>query len=195
MKKIMMIAAVAATTLTVMTGCQAKPAKDATQATTQVETQETTKETVTAKEVDMTELYTAVKEAYGDEYIPSMPYDEQAMKELFGISADLYDGYIAEGPMISVHVDNFVMVEAKEGKGEQVEQILVQYRETLLTESLQYPMNMPKIEASQVIRHDDYVFFVMLGGATEGAEDEAAALAAAKEGNQIGIDVIDGFFK
>lgn len=202
MKKIIVTIAAVATAMTVLTGCQTKPVKETTgatteavtQETTEAATQETTKETVAEKLVSLEDLYTAVKETYGDKYIPSMPYDEQAMKELFGIPADLYDSYIAEGPMISVHVDNFVAIEAKEGKGEQIEKILDQYRETLLTESLQYPVNLPKIEASQVVRHGDYVFFVMLGEVAEGAEDEAAALEAAKESNQIGIDVIDGFF-
>ena len=61
----------------------------------------------------------------------------------------------------------------------------------------QYPMNMTKLEASQVITHGDYVFFVMLGGADMEAEEQGAdaALKSAKENNQIAVDVIAGFFK
>ena len=118
------------------------------------------------------------------------------MKELFGINSDLYDSFIAEGPMISVHVDTFVAVKAKEGKGEEVAQHLNDYRDSQLNGAMQYPMNLPKIEASQVVRHGDYVFFVMLGTPSEEAEaqGEEAALESAKENTQIAIDIIDGFF-
>ena len=58
-------------------------------------------------------------------------------------------------------------------------------------------LNMTKLEASQVITHGDYVFFVMLGGADMEAEEQGAdaALKSAKENNQIAVDVIAGFFK
>ena len=135
------------------------------------------------------EIHAAVKEAYGENYIPSAAFDEQGMKELFGINSDLYDSFIAEGPMISVHVDTFVAVKAKEGKGEEVAQHLNDYRDSQLNGAMQYPMNLPEIEASQVVRHGDYVFFVMLG-----TPSEEAALESAKENTQIAIDIIDGFF-
>lgn len=177
-----MIAAVAAaiTALAVMTGCQAKPKP----------------ETVPAKKVELEEVYTAVKQAYGEEYIPSAAYDEQAMKELFGISPDLYVSYIAEGPMISTHVDQFVLMEAKDGMGEEVEKLLNAYRDSQLNDAFQYPMNLPKIEASAVVRHEDYVFFVMLGTPSMESLDqgEEEALKSAIEKNQIAIDKINGFF-
>lgn len=191
MRKFMITMIAAATAVTVVAGCQAKPAQDATQGTAQ----ETTQEPTTAREVKLEDVYTAVKEAYGDQYIPSMEYDEQLMTDLFGISPELYVSYIAEGPMISVHVDQFIAVEAKEGKGEEVETLLNEYRDGQLNDSLQYPMNLPKIEASEVIRHGDYVFFVMLGAMDQEAADEEEALEAAKESNRIGVDVINGFFQ
>ena len=55
-------------------------------------------------------------------------------------------------------------------------------------------MNMAKVKASEVIRHGDYVFFLMLGTYDTSIEDENAALEAAKEANKIGVDVVNGFF-
>lgn len=189
MKKLMMTAVVAMTALAMMTGCKAKPSEGTTNPSTQ--------ETTQAKEVNLEDIHTAVKDAYGDKYIPSMPYEEQMMEDLFGLKKELYDSYIAEGPMISVHVDNFVAIKAKEGKGEDVQKVMDTYRESMVTDSMQYPMNMPKIQASKVVRHGDYVFFVMLGELSDEAlnQGEEAALKAAEENNQIAIDVIDGFFK
>jgi len=197
MRKMILTAAAAMTVFTMMTGCQAKPAGDNGQ-TTQATVEQTTEEqtTTAAKEISLDEIHAAVKEAYGENYIPSAAFDEQGMKELFGINSDLYDSFIAEGPMISVHVDTFVAVKAKEGKGEEVAQHLNDYRDSQLNGAMQYPMNLPKIEASQVVRHGDYVFFVMLGTPSEEAEaqGEEAALESAKENTQIAIDIINGFF-
>lgn len=192
MRKMMLTAAAAMTVFTMMTGCQAKPSDN--NQTTPAVTEQTTAAEVN---VDLEKIHTAVKEAYGENYIPSAPFDEQGMKELFGINSDLYENFIAEGPMISVHVDTFVAVKANEGKGEEVEKHLNDYRESQLNDAVQYPMNLPKIEASQVVRHGDYVFFVMLGSPSQEAEEkgEDAALESAKENNQIAIDIIDGFFK
>lgn len=199
MRKMMLTAVAAMTVFTMMTGCQAKPAGDqTTQAVTESTTEETTTEapTTAVKEISLDEIHAAVKEAYGENYIPSAPFDEQGMKELFGVNSDLYDSFIAEGPMISVHVETFVAVKAKEGKGEDVAKHLNDYRESQLNDALQYPMNLPKLEASQVVRHGDYVFFVMLGSPSMEAEEkgEDAALESAKENNQIAIDIINGFF-
>lgn len=199
MRKMMLTAAAAMTVFTMMTGCQAKTAGDqTTQAVTESTTEETTTEapTTAAKEISLDEIHAAVKEAYGENYIPSAPFDEQGMKELFGVNSDLYDSFIAEGPMISVHVETFVAVKTKEGKGEEVAKHLNDYRESQLNDALQYPMNLPKLEASQVVRHGDYVFFVMLGSPSMEAEEkgEDAALESAKENNQIAIDIINGFF-
>lgn len=189
MKKMMITAAAVATALTVMTGCQAKPAQN--------ETQTTNQETTQADKVRLDDIYTAVKEAYGEKYIPGMQFDEQMMEDIFGLKNDLYDSYIGEGPMVSVQIDNFIAIEAKEGKGQEVQTIMEDYRESLLTDSMQYPMNLPKVQSSEVIRHGDYVFFVMLGTPSEESMEEGdeAALESSKETNQIAIDIINGFFK
>lgn len=153
--------------------------------------------TTQAAEVDLEKVHQAVKDVYGENYIPSAPYDAQTFQDLFGVSEDLYEEFIAEGPMISVHVDTFAAVKAKEGKGGDVEEQLNAYRTRLVEDSVQYPMNMSKVEASQVVRHGDYVFFVMLGTASDEAmeEGEEAALQSAQEENQKAVDAIGAFFE
>lgn len=188
MKKVTATAAVLMTALAMVTGCQAKPNEGAVPTTVQ--------ETQPEKKVDLEEIYTAVKLAYGDQYIPSAEYGETDMENIFGISPDLYVTYIGEGPMISVHIDQFILMEAKEGKGGEVEKLLNAYRDDQLKNAVQYPMNMPKLEASQVVRHGDYVFFVMLGTPTMESQEqgEEAALKSAKDQNQIAIDIINSYF-
>lgn len=154
-------------------------------------------ESTQAVTVDLEKVHQAVKDLYGENYIPSSPYDAQTLYDLFGIPEELCDEFIAEGPMISVHVDTFLAVKAKEGKGAEAEKKLNDYRTMLIEDSMQYPMNQSKVEASEVIRHGDYVFFVMLGTASDEAmsEGEEAALKSAQEENKKAVDAINGFFE
>lgn len=142
---------------------------------------------------DLETVYQAVKDAYGENYLPSVAYTSEDLENLFGISADMVAEFKAEGPMMSAHVDQFVAVKSAKGKADEVEQALTDYRQRLLDDTFQYPMNLPKINASTVLRKDDMVFFVMLGAFSE-SEDEEAALEEAREQVQIGIRAINQAF-
>lgn len=148
-----------------------------------------------ASDEKLNEIYAAVKEAYGERYIPSMELDSEMLENIYGISRDWYEACIAEGPMISAHVETFMGFKAVSGQEEDIAAALYDYRDQQLTDGMQYPMNLPKLEASQVLEEDGYVFFVMLGSADTEAEEqgEEAALESAKANNQIGVDVIEGF--
>lgn len=111
----------------------------------------------------LNQAYSAVKEYFGDDYIPSMAYDALSLQELFGLSPEWYDAVIAEGPMISVHIDKFVGVHATEGNVEQVAAALNAYRDSIISDLSQYPSNLVKIQGSVVETIGDYVFFSMLG--------------------------------
>ena len=58
----------------------------------------------------------AVKKALGEGYLPSMAIEAKALSELYGIDMENVDAFLAEGPMISAHVDNFIGMKAKEGR-------------------------------------------------------------------------------
>ena len=91
----------------------------------------------------------------------------------------------------------FIGIEAADSAADDVETALNAYRDGLLENSLQYPMNLPKIQASQVVRHDNFVFFVMLGAPDDASleEGDEAALESAVENNQIAIDIINANFE
>lgn len=157
----------------------------------------TTVETSKAVEVDLEKVHQAVKAVYGENYIPNMPFDAATLSSLFGLSEDLYEEVIAEGPMISVNVDIFMAVKAKDQKAEAVVQALEAYRKSQMEDAMQYPMNQSKLEASQVVRHGDYVFFLMLGTASDESQEQGqeAALESAKEENQKAVDAVNEFFE
>lgn len=146
--------------------------------------------------VKITDVHEKVKRTLGDAYVPSMPLDEEGLKTMLGVNMDNVQSFVAETPMISVHIDTFVAIEAKAGKGELVEKDLIAYRDDLLLNGFMYPINIAKAHASQVVRHGDYVFFVMLGAFDERGEvTEADALEFAKAENQKAVDVVNSFFE
>ena len=159
MKKIMIICLTFALTLTMLTACTQNQSGSQQDGQTAQEEQ--------TQQPDLQEIVQAVKDAYGDNYLPSMQMDEQMMTDVYGVDMDNVEEFVAEGPMISAHVDTFIAVKAKEGKGEQVQQELQAYLDYVQENALQYPMNTAKVQAAQVVRHGDYVFYVLLGGYDE----------------------------
>lgn len=136
------------------------------------------------------EIHTAVADAYGESYVANQPFDTATIQEKFGLSNDMYDAIIAQGPMMSAHVDNFIAVHPSEGNHDAVVKALNSYRDTLLEDTLQYPSNLVKIQASRVEEVGDYVFFLMLGFGDDTLEDEEEVLASFKAQNDIAVKAI-----
>lgn len=147
------------------------------------------------REVSLSDVHQAVKDVYGEAYIPSMEQDAESISALYGITEDMYEEAVAEISMISVHVDTFLAFKAKEGQADAVEEKLIAYRDYLLGDAMQYPMNIPKIEASQVVREGNYVFFVQLGQAEDELADEDGLLKQFQESNQLAVDAIKAQFQ
>lgn len=129
-----------------------------------------------ASNVTLEEIHTAVKEAYGENYLPNMEIPAEMLEAEFGLTKDLYTEVKAEQPMISTHADRVVIVKAAEGKADAVEKALVEAREKKVNDTMQYPMNLAKIAATKVLRNGDYVAFLLVGAiyeAEEVTEDDA----------------------
>ena len=154
-------------------------------------------ENTTVKNVNIQDIHSSVKEAYGDEYVPSYEFDAEYINEVFGLSEDLYDEIIAEGPKVAFDIDTFIAVKAKEGKGEEVYKLLSEYREDQINDAMQYPVNAIKIQASNVKKYGDYVFFTCLGTISEESQNngDEAILEEAKKDNEIAVKKIEEFFK
>lgn len=116
--------------------------------------------------VTVEDIVNTLKNAYGENYLPSQMLEPDVFEQLTGLTSEDYSEYYAEMPMISTHVDSLFVVKAP-GNTENVAEKLSTYRQGLLESGLQYPMNVPKIESSVVEVYDDYVVFMMLGGYPE----------------------------
>jgi hypothetical protein len=138
-------------------------------------TQEATESTSAGyrSDVSCAELEAAVADVLGDNYWPQTEFP--GVEDL-GITADMYEDYIYKVPMISTNVDTLIIVKASQGHLEDVKKALNTYRDNLIGDTLQYPMNIPKIQNSVIAEYGDYVAFIQLG-AEEAmlASDEAVA--------------------
>ena len=142
---------------------------------------------------EMTGIRQAVIDAVGENYFPQMPIPAEFL-EGFGLKADMYEEFFGEMPMISTNVDTLIVIEAKEGQVEAVEGVLTAYRENLVSDTMQYPMNVGKIQASEVKTIGNYVCFVQLGGdvmdALEKGDEEVIKHCQAQ--NAIAIEALEG---
>lgn len=138
----------------------------------------------------LADAHSQVQEAYGDDYVPSMAIEEETLVESYGIPMDLVEDFIAEGPMMSTHIDTFIGLRTQPEETEAVAQAVRDYQAFLEENSMQYPMNMPKVEAAETLVVGDHVFFLMLGAFNEDPTGPEEELAFAKEQVQIGIDAI-----
>lgn len=155
-------------------------------------------EAATKKSPSISQVYSAVKNAYGKDYLPSVRLKKDEIKTRFGISDRWYTSAIAELPMMSAHVDTLVIVKAKNADSKKkIKQALVNYRKGLIDDTNQYPMNQLKIQASKVYVKGNYVCFFMLGSldtAQEGQE-ESKVIAAYKKLNNKAVRAVKNLYK
>jgi len=142
-------------------------------------------------QADLDKAVTAVKDAYGEYYGPSNPIDATMLEEIVKVKASDVEAFYAEGPMFSMSVDTLIIVIAKDGKVEAVKKALEDYKYYLEHDAFNYPMNLPKVAASQVVVQGNLVAFVLLGkydDRTDATEDQMAEFASQQV--QIGVDAL-----
>ena len=139
---------------------------------------------------EMEALKTAVVEKLGENYWPNMPVTPDIMEGLFGITADMYEDYLAEMPMISTNVDTLVIIKPKADKAQAVEDALTAYREAKVNDTMQYPMNVGKIQASTIEKIGDYICFIQLGADTMALSEKGddAVIKHCQEQNKLAIE-------
>lgn len=108
MKKLMILCLTLAMCATMMTACSQNGGSSEGGNSTQQEQ---------TKQPELADVVQAVKDAYGENYLPSTPLDEQMLTDIYGLDMENVEEVIGEAPMISAHVDTFIAVKAKAAKG------------------------------------------------------------------------------
>lgn len=141
---------------------------------------------------EMAAIKQAIVDEIGEDYWPTMALTPEMLEGSFGLTSDMYEDYLGEMPMISTHVDTLLIIKAKSDKVSEVEEALNAYRDALVKDTMQYPMNLGKIQASKVETIGSYVCFVQLGADTSEAMEsgDEAVIAHCQEQNNLVIEVI-----
>lgn len=139
-------------------------------------------EETAARDVALADVKAAVVKAVGEQnYFPNMEADETMLTDIYGLTSDLYTEILAEGPMISTNVDTLIVMKTSgEEQAAKAEQAMKTYRDKLVSDTMQYPMNIGKIQASRVEKIGNYVLFVQLGGEIPSDTLDAGEEASAK---------------
>lgn len=157
-----------------------------------------TAEAAKKKTPSVKKIRKAVMEAYGENYHANYSLTSEEINQTYGLSSKWYTAAVADVPMISVNVDTFVAVKAKDAKAKKkIKAKLEEYKDTQINDALQYPMNLLKFQASQIYTKGNYVFFIMLGSIdneTMQTATEEEQIEMFKEQNQLAVDTIKGLF-
>lgn len=160
--------------------------------------QPVTMEAATKKKAPtLSKVYSAVKKAYGNDYIPNTRLSKDEVKARYGISSSWYSGVIAEVPMINVQVDELVIVKAKNASAKKkIKSALLDYQKKLKEDTFQYPANQLKIQASKVYVKGNYVCFIMLGSLSNDAmqQEESKVIDAYKAQNEKAVNAINKLY-
>lgn len=142
------------------------------------------------------EIVDAIKGAYDPDSIPFIDLlPEEMIGDMYGLDAADYTEITAHVPMISTFVDTVVVVKAAEGKVSDVEAALKAHHDRLVNDSIQYPMNIEKVNAGQVVVKGNYVAFIMLGAIDEREDASDSDRASfAQEQTKIGVDAFNALF-
>lgn len=145
-----------------------------------------------AQESRLMFLRDAVAEALGEDYWPDSVMEPEYVQDLYGLKPAMYEDVFVETPVIGTHVDTLIIVQAKEDQVETVEQVLNNYRESEINNTMQYPMNIGKLQASRIETIDNYVFFIQLGGSSIDAEEEGEekVMELSQEQNEKALEAI-----
>lgn len=138
---------------------------------------------------EMSAIRQSVVDALGDNYWPNTQIPAEYL-EGYGLTDEMYTDFWGEMPMISVNVDTIIVIKASEGQMDAVEGALNSYRDSLVNNTMQYPMNIGKIQASQVEVVGDYACFIQLGADTVDMEDEDA-IRHCQEQNEMAVKAIE----
>ena len=139
------------------------------------------------------DMYNEIKDTYGERYYPNQKIEADELEETFGIGDDLYDNFIADRVTGEEAPDTLVIIEAKEGKEDEVKQKLEDYRQKLLDDA-NWAESKEKIEASKVYNNGRYVFYVMLGDVEDDTLSGEGLMEALGKEVDKGIDAIRNFF-
>ena len=106
-------------------------------------------------------FFAAVDELYGE--MSRTPIDDDMLKDLYMIDMENVETYMGETSMINVHAFDVLVVQAKEGKVEDVKATLEERKQARISEFEFYPVNNNDVNTKNalVLTSGDYAILVI----------------------------------
>lgn len=141
----------------------------------------------------MDELKNAVVEIIGEKYWPDTMLNAEELAERTGISENMYDDFLAEYQRTEAGIDMMILIKAKEGEVETVEEYLNEYREVLLKIYEQQPQNKAKVFASRIETIENYVCYIQLGADIASFESKGndEMISYCQQENERALDILE----
>lgn len=150
------------------------------------------------KDVPIETIHNNIKQAYGADYMPNTEMPEDMLKSEFNLNMSLIESdFVAEMPMIGTHPDRLIIVKAvDDNSAAAVEEAFYKTKESKISDTMQYPMNVAKINSAQVVRKGNYVAFILLGAIDEREDvSDSDAKTFAEEQTQKGVNAFNKSFE
>lgn len=141
---------------------------------------------------EMSAIRQAVVDALGENYWPNTQIPTEYL-EAYGLTGDMYVDFWGEMPLIGTNVDMIIVIKAAEGQIDAVEGVLNAYRDVQVNDTMQYPMNVGKIQASRIEVVGDWACFVQLGADTMDLMDvgDEEVIRHCQEQNEMALEAIE----
>ena len=194
MKKVSLASLILACGL-IATGCGGDDNKETTNDTTGNNVEQSQTENAENYDISVTAILDKVKAAFGEDYLPNMPIEEEMVKETFKLDLGLVEEYVAEMPMNSFHPDKVLIVKAKEGKIDEVVAQLEATKTEMIENGTFYPANLEKVQSIKVVSKGDYAAFFMVGSSNNMSEDPEERLKFAEDEVQKAVTAFNSMFK
>lgn len=141
--------------------------------------------------ITLKELGGAVASVLQDSYWPNQEMEESEIEEKLGITKDQYKNCYFEYAHLKDNLDQLVLVQCKDKEISNVAFALEKYRDDLIMNHQNQPINYAKANASRIEIIDEYVCFVLLGGNLDVVEEEENRMAYCTEQNEKAIDTLE----
>ena len=194
MKKVSLASLILACGL-IATGCGGDDNKETTNDTTGNNVEQSQTENAENYDISVTAILDKVKAAFGEDYLPNMPIEEEMVKEIFKLDLGLVEEYVAEMPMIGFHPDKVLIVKAKEGKIDEVVAQLEAAKTEMVENGINYPANLEKVQSTKVVSKGNYAAFFMVGSSNNMSEDPEERLKFAEDEVQKAVTAFNSMFK
>ena len=141
----------------------------------------------------MDEYKNAVVDILGENYWPDTMLSSEELAERTGISENMYDAFLAEYQHTEAGIDMMILIKAKEGESERIEEYLNEYREILLKIYEQQPQNKAKVFASRIETINNYVCYVQLGADIASLENNGTdeMVSYCQQENERALDILE----